>query len=400
MTTPSELTTKVDEVDVDEQNVPTGQIRRGMVVGDAGGKSREQRIYEKTIGLIEPDLMGRPEKLEQYVALYRSKFTGDKRLFHFDVTAEHDAASGVVTLTGTAEYAEHVEGVAKMLGYMGFERVENRIKLLPDPSLDGMLYGVVGAQQAFIYSATSEPRETITQTVFGDTVYILAATAEATYLVHSPDGYTGYIAQSDVLARDAAGIADWRGRDQAVLTRELEVDGRVLRLGVSLPVEHESAETATVLLPDGGTASLPADAVAIHRDEADPRSEGAIAAAMELRGIPYVWGGIASDGVDCSGMVQITHRSQGVLLPRDADMQGSVGALTGTRWHRDLIRRGDLMLFLGSRGTINHVGIYLGEGQYIESASGGVKITSLREGDENYSAKRDASFCFAKRLFK
>lgn len=389
------------EVDVDEQNVPTGQMRRGMVVGSADGKSREQRVYEKTIARIEPDLVGRPNRLPLYVQLYKATFTSDRRLFHFDAEAAYDNTTQTVTLTGTAEYPEHKAGLERMLHFMGFENIQNQIKLLPDPALKGNNHAIVTAQQSFIYSATTEPRETITQTIFGDTLYVLAATENDTLLVHSPDGYTGYITAADTMLADAAGIADWAKPDQAVLTREHQLtNGLLLRIGTSLPVVTASSEIVTVSLPDRTTTDLPADAVAIHPNKPDPRSEAAIQTAKSMMGIPYVWGGIASDGVDCSGMVQISHRSQGVYLPRDADMQGTMGAITGTRWHRDLIRRGDIMLFLSNRGTINHVGIYLGDGQYIESASGGVQITSLNPGDPNYSEKRDQSFCFAKRLFK
>jgi cell wall-associated NlpC family hydrolase len=86
-------------------------------------------------------------------------------------------------------------------------------------------------------------------------------------------------------------------------------------------------------------------------------------------------------------------------LPRDADQQVYAGRLVATRWHRDALRRGDLLFFLsGRRGSIAHVAIYLGENKFVEAADGAVRISSFDTAAENYSERRDGGFCFAKRV--
>jgi cell wall-associated NlpC family hydrolase len=113
-----------------------------------------------------------------------------------------------------------------------------------------------------------------------------------------------------------------------------------------------------------------------------------------------VWGGLTKEGVDCSGLVQKAFGRVGVMLPRDADQQSLVGKLVATRWHRSALRRGDLLYFIGRRGTIHHTAIYLGQNAFIEAADGGVKVSSLDPADAKYEKKRDETFFLAKRVLE
>jgi len=75
-----------------------------------------------------------------------------------------------------------------------------------------------------------------------------------------------------------------------------------------------------------------------------------VSAAESLIGRPYIWGGISSLGLDCSGLVQTALRLCGLDAPRDSDQQAGMGesmSLSGL----DKLRRGDLIFWIG------HVGI-------------------------------------------
>jgi len=100
-------------------------------------------------------------------------------------------------------------------------------------------------------------------------------------------------------------------------------------------------------------------------------------AAMALLGTPYVFGGEARSGLDCSGFVRQVFTPLGVALPRVSADQARAGAAVDDR---DL-RPGDLLFFdTEGRGRVSHVGIYLGDDQFISANSylGRVSVDRLR----------------------
>ena len=103
-------------------------------------------------------------------------------------------------------------------------------------------------------------------------------------------------------------------------------------------------------------------------------SRRVIQTSMQYLGVPYVFGGTSPSGFDCSGYVRYVFAQAGISLPRMADEQYEVGYPVSTS---ELIP-GDLVFFSTYTYGVSHVGIYLGEGNFIHAASSiGVSIASI-----------------------
>ncbi|PFJ24688.1 peptidoglycan-binding protein [Bacillus thuringiensis] len=107
------------------------------------------------------------------------------------------------------------------------------------------------------------------------------------------------------------------------------------------------------------------------------KAEAIISTAKKYLGVPYVWGGTSPSGFDCSGFVYYVFRQHGINnLPRVSYDMFNVG----TSVNKSDLRAGDLVYFKNTyREGISHVGIYIGDGQFIQASSGDekVKISNL-----------------------
>ena len=96
--------------------------------------------------------------------------------------------------------------------------------------------------------------------------------------------------------------------------------------------------------------------------------------ALQFVGNPYVWGGTSlTNGADCSGFTQSVLRHFGISIPRVSRDQSRAGsAVTQSE-----MRPGDLVFYTNSSGTVNHVAMYIGNGQVVHAASrrSGIKIS-------------------------
>lgn len=97
--------------------------------------------------------------------------------------------------------------------------------------------------------------------------------------------------------------------------------------------------------------------------------------ALQYVGNPYVWGGTSlTRGADCSGFTQSVMRNFGISLPRVSRDQANAGRAVD----QSKMRPGDLITYTSSGGTVNHVAMYIGNGQIVHAASrrSGIKIST------------------------
>lgn len=93
--------------------------------------------------------------------------------------------------------------------------------------------------------------------------------------------------------------------------------------------------------------------------------------AKKYIGSPYLYGGSTPQGFDCSGYVQYVYGKVGLTIPRTTATQWTGLNAIGTP------RQGDLVFFNTSGTGVSHVGIYLGNNQFIHAGSTGVVIADM-----------------------
>jgi peptidoglycan DL-endopeptidase CwlO len=124
----------------------------------------------------------------------------------------------------------------------------------------------------------------------------------------------------------------------------------------------------------GGSPSLAAAPASGAPGPSGPSGSSVVSLAEQFLGTPYVWGGSAPGGFDCSGLVQYVYGQLGVSLPRTSEEQATVGTAVSDL---SAAQPGDLLFFAGSDGTASapgHVGIYVGNGQMIDAPYTGTDV--------------------------
>ena len=135
---------------------------------------------------------------------------------------------------------------------------------------------------------------------------------------------------------------------------------------------------------NGSTGYISSDYLKVYTGSAASGTGASIAeTAMSYLGTPYSYGGASPKGFDCSGFTMYVFSLFGYSLPHSATSQWNN---SGTYVAREDLQPGDLVLFCDpsrSNGkACSHVGIYIGDGDFIHASSSrsrGVTISSLSE---------------------
>jgi cell wall-associated NlpC family hydrolase len=179
--------------------------------------------------------------------------------------------------------------------------------------------------------------------------------------------------------------------------------GVSVRVGLALRFHEASSPPRTrVAAVPPNRPSLPPLATVGRYTPPDDGEAGAalrhdvVATALEAMGSPYRWGGADENGFDCSGLIQYAYGAHGIILPRVSAQQ----ARTGTMVETDVaaLQPGDILGFAVRGSRVSHVGLYIGDGQFIHSASNGVRVSDLmgNDPDSDWYRKR---WVAARRIF-
>ena len=183
-----------------------------------------------------------------------------------------------------------------------------------------------------------------TELLFGEPVRQLAEADGWAWVQSALDGYVGYLPTAAL------------GPDGAAPTHA------VATLGAQTYPAPELKRPASGGLPFAARVTVTAEAgdhLAIGPDTWVPRPQlrplsepepDWVAVAARFEGVPYIWGGRSSAGLDCSALVQLSRQAAGFTCPRDSDMQAGLGRVV-----ERAPLRGNLIFWRG------HVGIMLDE---------------------------------------
>ena len=245
----------------------------------------------------------------------------------------------------------------------------------------------------------------VTQARLSEPVRILKE-EDSWYYIEMSDEYKGWIHSKDVDAVDERKWHKWLESPHVLVTESFSpilsvTDYRAINgavMATMLRLVGENAGYYIVALPGGqaGLLSRNAGFVISSFGEIPKGSyENIIETGKRFIGLPYFWGGTTPYGFDCSGFVQTLFLMNGYKLPRDADQQFEVGEVIEKR---EDLEKGDAVFFSTYAPGPSHIGIYIGNGEYIHSSGKtGVAINSFNPEAENYREDLDKKYIEARR---
>jgi gamma-D-glutamyl-L-lysine dipeptidyl-peptidase len=252
-----------------------------------------------------------------------------------------------------------------------------------------------------------------TQALFGDRVFLVGEQGDWDEVLvpgqptpKNALGYPGWIPKAQLttdagygaLKEHAAfaladrGITTWLYRESGLSSQDLEIS-----TNTRLPVLSRTDTAVRVATPGRGPRWLDARTVAVYEKSTEiPHPTGAdlVRYAAAFVDVPYLWGGRAGFGFDCSGFTSTIYQVYGITLPRDADAQAADSR--GRPVDKSALEPGDLLFYShGSRdpdnpGAIYHVAMYSGNGEMIEAfdSTTPVRTTPVRLDTDYWGARR------------
>ena len=337
-------------------------------------------------------------RVEQAIQTIEDQYAPDKRVAIFAIEA--NAQDTDIVLTGETNNVRAKQTLLKALQKENIAYIDS-INTLPDASLGKDTLGVVTISVANIRSQPKHSGELATQATMGTPLRLLKKEGDW-HLVQTPDQYISWM-QGSFVPMDTADYGAWQAADKLIFTapygfayQDETFSGTIsdLVMGNVMALKGENRVAYWVKFPDGREGYVPKDE-AMPFDEwvanAEATEETVVATAMQLLGVPYLWGGTSAKGVDCSGYTKTIYFMNGHVLPRDASQQVHAGEPVDEEKNFELLRPGDL-LFFGQAATdstrerVTHVGMWIGNNEFIHAPGleAHVRVSSVDSQADNF----------------
>lgn len=352
-----------------------------------------------------------PADVQQLSDRVRMQFVPDKRVALFEV--DYRVSDKDITVKGVTTSSDAKSSLLAALDKASYQ-VTDSLQLLPDSrALEGKTYGIVDLSVCNLRVEPNFSSEMTTQALLGMPVRVLQN--KGWLRIQTPDNYIAWVHRVGVHPVTKAEYDAWNRADKIVVTshygftyekpdtRSQSVSDVVA--GNRLKWMGTEGAFYKVAYPDGRQGYI---AQSIAQPEKQWRAalkqdaQSIIRSAYTLMGIPYLWAGTSSKGVDCSGFVRTVLFMHDIIIPRDASQQAYVGQHIDIAPDFGNVQPGDL-IFFGRKATpekkerVVHVGIYLGNRKFIHS-QGDVHVSSFNPRDKEYDTFNLGRLLYAVRL--
>ncbi|MEO1012276.1 MAG: C40 family peptidase [Bacteroidota bacterium] len=350
--------------------------------------------------------------LDIHISAVQSKFAPDKRVALFQVDASE--VGGMCILRGESNLPKAVAELKERLDREKINFVDS-IQILPSQELQGNTQAVVTLSVANLRGNPKHSAELATQATLGTPVKVLKKKG-SWYYIQTPDNYLSWVDAGGIELMDNERFEQWQGTDKLIYTQTYghaflgeDEKERVSDLvaGNVLEVLKYTAKHVVVRFPDGRKALVRNEETERYADwvkSLDPTVDDLVFTSQALMGVPYLWGGTSTKGMDCSGFTKTIYFLNGMVIPRDASQQVHTGKPIDSVQNFDALQKGDL-LFFGTKATdstqekVVHVGMWIGNNEFIH-ASERIRIGSMDPKADNFDAWNHDRYLRTKRILK
>lgn len=333
-----------------------------------------------------------------YVDSVQQDFAPDKRVALFAVEASLHKDSYV--LRGESNLPEAVNALKTKLNKANISYTDS-IDMLPESTFKNRHWAVIKISVANLRSKPGHSSELATQATLGTPVTMYKTEGDW-FLIQTPDKYLAWVDKGGIEVLTDANFDQWKASKKIVYTAisgysyESPSSSQVvsdLVAGSILEWVADIGNFYEIQYPDGRKGYVlksESQKYDTWLEGLTPTSESLVATSKQLMGLPYLWGGTSTKGVDCSGFTKTVYFLNGMVLPRDASQQVHTGKVIDSKKDFSDVAVGDL-LFFGRPATdstkqrVVHVGMWIGNNEFIHS-SGRVHISSFDKEAPNYDA--------------
>ncbi|HRZ98215.1 MAG TPA: C40 family peptidase [Paludibacter sp.] len=356
------------------------------------------------------DTLTNSELYEKLILTVKSNFAPDSRTAIFNIKSD-TTIGGKIVLRGKTNLIEAHEAIKNIFTEKQIPFID-KIKLLPDKSLNEKIYGVINNSVSNHRTKPLYASELTTQSLLGTPVNILERNGYW-YRVQTPDNYISWVDYGGIQLMTKTEINTWLTARKIVFWKqygqsykEPNVNSQTVSdLVVCDVLKYISTNGKFVHVeyPDGRRAYVKKTDCRDHDEwlkNANPTPENIINSAYLFMGLPYLWGGASSKAVDCSGLTKMAYLMNGIVIQRDASQQALYGGSIVSNSEYENIKPADLLFFgekdpESGKTSVIHVALYLGNFEFIHAARY-VTINSFDKNSPVYSQYRVDNFLHAK----